>query len=181
MKTVLIILAEGFEETEAVVTIGILRRAGCKVLVAALHNKTVISARKIKIQADILLSEVSETVDALVLPGGALGSKNLSQSAAVKMWIERLHHEKKWIAAICAAPAIVLAPTGILDGKKATGYPGTETGFSSTTKIIPEAVVIDEPIITSRGPGSTISFALTLVEKLCGAETSKKIKQDLLF
>ena len=180
-KTVLIILADGFEELEAVGTIDILRRAGCSVIVAALRDKTVTSARKIKIQADVLLSEVSEPVDALILPGGDAGAKNLSESATVKTWIRRLNDEKKWIAAICAAPAVVLAPTGILDGRKATGYPGTETGFSSSTKILSEAVVVDGHIITASGPGFTIPFALTLAEKLCGTETSKKIKQDLLI
>ncbi len=179
-KKVLVILAEGFEEIEAITPIDVLKRAGLEVTLAGVSSKTVSGAHGIKFQTDILLDDYKGLPDAVILPGGLPGAKNLAESPKVVELVKKMNHEKKIIGAICAAPALVLAPSGILNGRKATCYPGFEKNFSSEVSFSLERVIVDGHVITSRGPGSALEFALQLVEILAGKETAKSLSQGLL-
>lgn len=179
-KKVLIILAEGFEEIEAVTAIDVLRRAGLEVTVAGLASNRITGAHGIVIEADVLLDQYSQNPDAIVLPGGMPGAQNLGKSQKVREIIKKVYDQKKWVASICAAPALAVAPTGILNGKKATCYPGFEKNFPSTVKFSKERVAIDENIITSQGPGSALEFALKLAEQLVGKEKAQNLKEDMI-
>lgn len=179
-KKVLVILADGFEEIEAITPIDVLRRAGLEVTLAGLSGKTITGAHEVKFQADITLDEYHDLPDAIVLPGGMPGAQNLGESKKVAELIKKMNSQKRLVGAICAAPALALAPTGILDGKKATCYPGFENKFSSAITFSNERVVIDGNVITSRGPGSALEFALELVQKLAGSEKAKSLQEGLL-
>ena len=178
-KKILIILAEGFEEIEAVTPIDVLRRAGLDVVVAGLDSQTVSGAHGIKFQTDVMLKDVQGLPDAIILPGGLPGAQNFSDSKQVSELIKKMNSQKKIIGAICAAPPLALAPTGILNGKKATCYPGFEKQFPSAVTFSNERVVVDGNVITSRGPGSALEFALALVEKLAGQDQAKTLNQGL--
>ncbi|MBI1870085.1 MAG: DJ-1/PfpI family protein [Chlamydiae bacterium] len=179
-KKVLVVLAEGFEEIEAVTPMDVLRRAGLEVIVAGLSGKTVAGSHGIKIQADVTLDEVSEVPDLLILPGGMPGAQNLGSSKKVAEMIKKVDQEKKWLGAICAAPPLAVAPTGILNGKRATCYPGYEDKFPSSVTFLEERVVRDGKVVTSRGPGSALEFSLCLVEQLVGKDKANDLKKDLL-
>ncbi len=180
LKNALIILAEGFEEIEATTVIDVLRRASISVTVCGLRGILVTGSRGIKVQADIELEAFNDDFDALILPGGSKGAQNLSESQRLQSLIKKADQEGKIIAAICAAPAVVLAPLGILDGKTATCFPGMEDDFSDKTKFSRENVVLDGNLITSRGPGTAIEFALKVVERLIGPDIVKDLRKKLL-
>lgn len=179
-KKVLIVLADGFEEIEAVTPIDVLRRAGLEVTVAGVGKTLIESTRGLKIQTDILLEKYEGLPDAVVLPGGMPGAKNLSGSGALGSLLDRMSREGKVIGAICAAPAVVLAKRGILDGRKATGYPGFEKEFGPKTTLSEARVVKDGNVITSRGPGTALEFSLELAALLAGPEASRKIAEAML-
>jgi 4-methyl-5(b-hydroxyethyl)-thiazole monophosphate biosynthesis len=179
-KKALIILAEGFEEIEAVSCIDILRRGSIAVTVAGLNQLEVTGSRGLRVRADKILAEAANNFDACILPGGSLGAKNLAASIEVKTLLGKMHQGGKIIAAICAAPAVVLASTGILKNKSATCYPGLEKNFTATTKYKTDAVVVDGNIITSRGPGTTFKFALTIVEILADKAIRDKVSKAIL-
>lgn len=180
-KKALLILAEGFEDIEAVTAIDILRRADVEVTVAGLSPGPIRGARGTAIQPDAPLDKVqSAEYDALVLPGGGKGAENLAASGAVKDLILRHHKQQRVVGAICAAPAVVLAPTGILNGRSATCFPGMEGRFPKTVISKTDPVVSDGHIITSRGPGTAMAFSLALVRKLCGPEVAEKIRRAVL-
>lgn len=179
-KKALIILADGFEEIEAIATIDILRRASIEITVAGLSTTTVTSSHKIIITAEILLKDMKGDFDAIILPGGSRGAENLHQSELVNTLIKNMHKTGKIIAAICASPAVVLAPLGILDNRSATCFPEMESGFNPSTKFIAQRVVVDGTIITSRAVGTTIEFALAIVEKLTGKDAAQKVKTSIL-
>lgn len=179
-KKALIILADGFEETEAIMTVDILRRANIEVTLAGLTAMTVKSSHSITLVAETLLKDTTDDFDAIILPGGSRGAENLHQSELVNALIKKMRAEGKLIAAICAAPAIVLAPTGILDNRSATCFPSMEDNFNPSTKFKAERVVIDDAIITSRAAGTTGEFALAIVENLAGKNIAQKIKADIL-
>ena len=179
-KKVLVILADGFEEIEAITQIDVLRRAGLDVKVAGLSAKTISGAHGVRVETDVLLDEYRDTPDAVILPGGMPGSQNLAESKKVSELIKHVNSAKKLIGAICAAPALAVAPTGILDKKKATCYPGFEKNFSSSVTFSEERVVVDGNVVTSRGPGSALEFALALVQELVGKEKAETLKEALL-
>lgn len=174
-KKVLVILADGFEEIEAVTPIDVLRRAGCDVTTAGVGKTTIESARSLKVQADTRLEDYKGTPDAVVLPGGGQGAENLAGSAAVSAFLKKMHSEKKLIAAICAAPAVVLSPLGILDGRRATGYPGMEKEMGPKVVISKERVVTDGHVTTSMGPGSAMEFSLEVLRLLSGEAAVKDL------
>ncbi len=180
-KRALLILAEGFEETEAIAPCDALRRSGVQVVLAGLDSLEVKGAHGVKVKAEVLISDIKDDFDALVLPGGGIGAKNLSASAKVTEIISSMHKKGKIIAAICASPAMVLSPTGILDGKRATGYPGTERNFAKGVKVTGDDVVCDGNILTSKGPGTALHFGIKLAELLAGKETSEEIKKKMLI
>ena len=180
-KTAVVILAEGFEEIEAIAPIDVLRRAGVRVTIAGATDLRVKSSRKIGVEAEILLKDLWEIPDAVILPGGLPGATNLAKSAEVTVLIKKMNESGKIVAAICAAPAVVLAPLGILDGKKATCYPGCESDFSNTTVYSKERVVVDGNIITSQGPGTALEFALVIAERLVGQELADTVRGKMLI
>jgi 4-methyl-5(b-hydroxyethyl)-thiazole monophosphate biosynthesis len=181
MKKVLIHLANGFEEVEAITPVDVLRRAGCEVItVSVTGKKEVTSTRGVTILADKLFTEVDyEQADLIVFPGGQPGSDNLNRHEGLKKQIKTFHEKGKMIAAICAAP-LVLGSTGILKGKWATCYPGTEPQLIGAT-CTGNAVEVDGNIITGKGPGVALKFSLTLVEKLVSKAKADEVKRAMII
>ena len=180
-KKVLVLLADGFEEIEAISTIDILRRAGLNVTVAGVGKVTIKGSRDVTVKADIELGSYKGLPDALVLPGGMPGVQNLAASKRVNDLIGKAYEKGKIVAAICAAPSYVLAPTDILKGRKATCYPGCEGLLKGRAEFVDKRVVVDGNIITSKGPGTAFDFALTLVEKLRGKSIKETVKKRTLY
>ena len=181
MKKVFIFLAEGFEETEAVATIDIMLRGDLDVTsVSITGNLLVTGAHGIAVAADTLFENVDiSSGDMLVLPGGMPGASNLNAHAGVKDALEQYAANGKKIAAICAAP-LVLGGLGLLQGKKATAYPGFESTLTGAT-YISSPVVKDGNIITGRGPGFALQFGLTIVEELQGKAKADEVAAGLLL
>lgn len=178
MKRVLVPLAEGFEELEAVTIIDILRRAGIEVAVASLAGSPVTGAHGIRLAADAPLAAlVGQDFDMIALPGGMPGAQHLKDDPRIASLIRRLHDAGRPVAAICAAP-MVLAAAGVLDGRRATSYPGFLAGTAKST-VVGDAVVTDRGVITSRGPGTALDFALALVEELEGRAARDAIEAKL--
>ncbi|MBU0634446.1 MAG: DJ-1/PfpI family protein [Candidatus Omnitrophica bacterium] len=181
-KKVLVVLAEGFEEIEAVAVIDLLRRAELEVIIASIEKRVLVrGSRRIALEANIPLKDFSDIPDALVLPGGIPGVENLAKSDMVCDLVRKCNQEGKIIAAICAAPAYVLTRCGILEGRKVTCYPGDENRFLSSTTYVNEDVVTDANLITSRGVGTAFNFALALIENLLGPEAAAKVKERTLI
>ena len=180
-KTALVILAEGFEEVEAIAPVDVLRRAGVRVTIAGVGGLKIKSSRGIGVEADQLLGEGVELPDAVILPGGLPGATNLGKSPEVAALLKKMNDAGKIIAAICAAPAAVLAPLGMLEGKKATCYPGCETDFSRKTAYLKERVVMDGNIMTSQGPGTALEFAIAIAARLVGKETAEIVRGKMLI
>jgi 4-methyl-5(b-hydroxyethyl)-thiazole monophosphate biosynthesis len=178
-KKVLVILADGFEEIEGVTPIDILRRAGALVTVAGLGGDLITSARGVTIHCDADLESVGEDHDALVLPGGSGGAKHLAASGKVMNLVLKMHKAGKLICAICAAPAVVLAPAGILNGKRAACYPGLRDTLDKSVLYQEDDVVIDGNLITSTAAGTSVAFALAIVGRLYGKEESEKIRSAI--
>ena len=181
MAKVLVPIADGVEEIEAVTIIDVLRRAGVEVVCAGLTGKPVTASRKVKLMPDKSLEEVkNEAFDMVVLPGGGDGVENLKRDPRVKAILQGMSERQKWITAICAAPTL-LAAYGLLEGKKATSHPGRrrQTALGSVD-YREQRVVQDGHIITSRGPGTAMEFALKLVEVLCGREKVTELKEALV-
>ncbi len=176
----MIILADGFEELEAIAVIDILRRARIKVVVTGLDHSEVTSTRGITILADSTLQDEDDhEFDVIILPGGEPGATHLQQSDRLTTLLTRQYQSNKWIAAICSAPRI-LAGLGILENRRATSFPNAApymTGCVYETK----PVVVDGPIITARGPAVAIRFGLTIVEKLVGRSVANDIKKAMLY
>ncbi len=180
-KRALIILADGFEDIEAVTPVDILRRVNVEVTVAGLTNEMVKSARGTAIKADTLLENAGEGYDVVILPGGMPGAENLANSSKLKKMLLKMNSEGKLIAAICASPALVLSPLGLLDGKKATCFPGMEENFSAKVRASKEIVIQDGNIITSRGPATAFPFALKIAENLVGKDIAEMVARQTLY
>ncbi|MBR5099613.1 MAG: DJ-1/PfpI family protein [Spirochaetales bacterium] len=182
-KRVLVILADGFEEVEALAPIDVLRRSGASVTVAGLkpeRGNLVRGAHDVWVRCDVELCDVREDrFDAIVLPGGMPGALNLHKSEVVNSMVLDTYKRGDLVCAICASPAFVLAPTGILDGKKATCYPGCEEKYSHLD-FCGERVVRDGNVITGAGPGTALEFGLLISEALFGKEVSSKIHSDMI-
>lgn len=181
MPNVLIPLAQGCEELEAVTLIDLLRRADINVITASLTDSPVSCSRGVVIIADTQLDAVmDQDFDLLVLPGGLPGADNLNADPRIHQLINRLAREEKYIGAICAAPK-VLVESGIVKGKKITAYPGALNEMDlSGVDLNQEPVQIDNKVITSRGPGTAMDFALTLIELLQGKDTRDKVESGLV-
>lgn len=179
MAKILIPLAAGFEEIEAITNIDVLRRAGLAVLTAGIGSKEIEGDHGIKVKTDTTIEEVKvKDLKAVVLPGGMPGASNLRASNQLLNIIKKLNEENNLCAAICAAP-IVLEAAGILDGKKATSYPGFDKDMSSCN-YQNDRVVIDGNLITGRGPGVSMEFAMTIVEYLIDEETKRELQKSML-
>lgn len=178
-SNVLVILANGFEEIEATVSIDILRRADMTVTIAGLDSLEVIGSHGIIYKSEILLKEFLKPIDALILPGGMPGTVNLMKSESVLTMVKESFQNGALCAAICAAPR-VLDSAGILESKSYTCFPGTEDTIK-TGNYIKQDVVRDANIITSRGVGTSIPFALEIIDYLLGSEIANSIASKIVY
>jgi len=181
MKKVAIILADGFEEIEALTVNDILRRAGIISDLVSIDKELVKSAHNLNVKADRIIDENIKDYDMVVLPGGLPGADNLAQNEIVIDIVKIFNeNEDKYIAAICASPAIVLKAAGIEKNKYITSYPGEKfESLLEEANYLDELVVVDGNLITSRGPATTMLFAFKLVDVLGG--DSDKLKEDMLW
>lgn len=181
MASVLVPIATGFEELEAVTIIDLLRRAQVEVVVAGLDGREpVTGSRGTNIVPDVGLDEVmSREFDMITLPGGLPGADNLDRDPRIHSLLKKMAEQGRYTTAICAAPK-VLGGAGLLDGKRATGFPGhLEALKDNKITILEQPVVIDGKIITSRGPGTAMDFTLALIEQLCGPERRQEVEAPL--
>jgi len=180
MSKVLLPLATGFEEIEAVTIVDILRRADIDVVIAGLGKKQVVGAHGIKIQSDGHVEDMSSSdFDMIVLPGGLPGAVNLQNDVTVQKLLKDFDSQNKYIGAICAAP-IALQSAGVLKDDY-TCYPSFEQNIREEGYKSDKDVVMDKNVITSRGPATAMKFALSIVAKLCGDTKSEEIKNQLLL
>jgi 4-methyl-5(b-hydroxyethyl)-thiazole monophosphate biosynthesis len=178
-KRVVVPIAQGVEEIEAVTVIDILRRAGVEVTVAGVTADPITGRNRIRLLADCPIDQVNPAeLDMIILPGGAEGTNQLQQSAAVRRLIMEIAAQGKQVAAICAAPT-VLSGLGLLKGKRVTSHPSVETQLGGTD-YTNERVVVDGNVITSRGPGTAMEFAMALVEILAGKEKAAEVNHGVL-
>lgn len=179
MKSALVLFAAGSEELEAVSIVNILRRAGVAVTLAGLTTGALQGARGITITPDTTLDAVlHEQFDMLILPGGQPGTRNMNADARVLKLAQQMASQEQYVAAICAAPS-VLAAAGLLDGKNATCYPSCLDGYPKV-KLKTAAIIEDGHIITSRGPGTAMDFALLLAERLVGKSKRDEVEAALV-
>jgi 4-methyl-5(b-hydroxyethyl)-thiazole monophosphate biosynthesis len=180
MPQVAVLLADGFEEVEAMAIIDILRRADITVVIAGLHAGQIESARHVKVIPDTTIDAIrADNFDMLVLPGGQPGADNLNADERVKILIREFHDKGKMTGAICAAP-YVLANAGILEGRQATAYPTFENRLGNA-RYLDKDVVLDGPVLTSKGPGTALQFAIAIVEMLVSEERAGAIKKAMLM
>jgi len=179
--TALVPLAQGCEELEAITITDLLVRAGIDVTTVGLGNETIIASRGPKIIADTNINNVlNNTYDLMVLPGGLPGADHLTNDERVQALLKKHAADNKFIAAICAAPK-ALAQAGLLENKTITCYPGALDSINLTNTMIKHtSIEIDGKIITSRGPGTAIDFALTLIEKLKGKKMRDEVNAQLV-
>ncbi|MDR3172193.1 MAG: DJ-1/PfpI family protein [Treponema sp.] len=189
-KKAIIFLAEGFEEVEAITPIDYLRRAGIEVSTVAVGSKgtnEVKGAHGIPVIADTSLSALAgagrltgASWDAVLLPGGIPGAPNLAASGELGAFLKDMAGAGKLVTAICASPAVVLFPLGLLKGRRFTGYPGTEQEVSGA-QWSEGTVVIDGNIITSRGAGTAAAWATAIIGKLLDEGTAQTIASAVLL
>lgn len=181
MKHVCVALADGFEEIEGLTVVDLLRRAGITVTTASINQtKTVCGAHQITVTADALWEELPlDTLDLLVLPGGMPGTRHLAAFTPLTDALKKMVADGKEIAAICAAPS-VLGQLGLLKGKTACCYPGFEDQLLDA-EVSYAPVCADKQVITSRGMGTAIPFALALVERLIDRQTADTLADAIIF
>ena len=181
MSKTYLFLADGFETVEALAPVDVMRRAGVEVItVSIMGRKEVVSAQNVTVVADALFADICyDDADALVLPGGGVGTDNLSAYMPLRSLLTDAHAKGMLVAAICAAP-MVFGRIGILEGRKATCYPGCECDlFGAEYTAAP--VEQDGNIITACGPGVSFDFGFVIVERLCGSEIVATLRSQMLF
>ena len=178
---VCIFLADGFEMIETLTPCDILRRAGLDVRLVSVNGKDFVrSTHGVDVKTDMVLNDVDpETMDLMILPGGMPGAKNLYETKPLIELLMRQAKEKKPIAAICAAP-FILGKCGLLRGKKATCYPGFEDDLLGAA-VLADGVVRDGNLVTAKGMGVSLAFALELCELLCGKEKRDAIAKSIMM
>ena len=178
--SVLIFLADGFEETEALCPLDVLRRAGVDVITAGIGGREIRSSHGVVIKADALLDDIAEDgYDAVFCPGGMPGAENIASSEkAVRICINASKHSL--ISAICASPAVVLGPAGILDGKKATCYPSCAS-YSPSIDFLPDGVVRDGNVLTGKSAGWAFDLGLELVSMLKGRDKAESVRSSIYY
>mgnify|MGYP001100008479 CR=1 FL=1 len=179
MKSVLIPLADGVEEMEAIIVIDTLRRANWNVVSAGLLPGNVTCSRRVRLSPDVAWANITPALfDVLVLPGGREGAKALSKEKQVLETIRNFVQNKKLIAAICAGP-LVLQAAGILERQKITCHPSVADKLRHGTQLN-RRVVVDGRLITAQGPGTAFEFALTIIREVDGSEKAHKIARAML-
>lgn len=177
---VLMPLATGFEEIEALTVVDILRRAEIDVVTAGLIEGLIEGAHKVFVQPDAVLDKIDlKDFDGIILPGGYPGYVNLGKDERVRNMVKEMDRSGKYVAAICCAP-YTLIRTGVLRGRKATVSPSGKKEVSAAAKYCEDRVVVDGKLITSQSPGTAMEFALKLVEVLAGEEAMRKVKAQTL-
>jgi 4-methyl-5(b-hydroxyethyl)-thiazole monophosphate biosynthesis len=187
-KKAILLLADGFEEVEALTPVDYLRRAGIEVSTAAIGSSPVVTgSHGIPVRADAKLEDLIRqdkaavsSWDAVLLPGGMPGAANLAASAETGAFLKDMAAAGKWVCAICASPAVVLFPLGLLKGRDFTCFPGMETQVSGASWK-EESVVADGNIITSRAAGTAAAWAFRIIGELAGEETARKIASSVLL
>ena len=181
MKTIFVFLAEGFEEIEALTPVDVLRRAGLSVqTVSIMDEQAVKGAHGVPVLADVMFADVNpEDAEMILLPGGLPGATNLDAHDGLSRMILDFTKAKKPLAAICAAP-LVFGNRGLLEGKKATCYPGFET-YLQGAEYTGALVEKDDNFITGKGPGAAMEFAFSIVEKYCGIDKVNELKQGMMI
>ncbi len=178
---VYVMLADGFEEVEALVPIDLLRRAGLDVKTVGVTGMQVSGAHGVTVQADCDPVDVQlDGAELLFLPGGMPGTKNLYESQFVRDAVQNCVDNQRFVAAICAAPSIILGGMGLLQGRKATCFPGMEDGMTGAEPQN-QAVVVDGKLITGQAAGAAFVFALTLCEQLLGKEKAAQVAQSIYY
>ncbi len=180
MSQVAVILADGLEEVEAVTPIDFLRRAGIDVVTVALEGDSVKGSHGIEIKADCPMADFPAGADAIVVPGGMPGSSHIAEDSQAMAHIKSFYEQGRLVAAICAAPALVLGKAGVLEGKRFTCYPGFEAKAGDGGRYSNSGVVVDENIITANGVGSAACFAAEIIAVLAGREKADEIMKATL-
>lgn len=179
-KKVLVPIADGSEEIEAVSIIDVLRRAGAEVTVASVDSVQVTASRGVRLVADTLIKDcVGKTYDLVVLPGGMPGAEHLRDSPELTEILKLQKKEGRLYGAICASPSVVFQHHGLLEGRKATSHPNFSDSLNRR-EAVDMRVVVDGNCVTSRGPGTAIEFALTLVELLFGKEKASEVAGPMI-
>lgn len=179
MKRVLIPLAPGFEEVEALTPADILRRAGAEVTLAGTVDGAITGRNLIRVLPDTTMDRVAaKDYDMIILPGGALGTENLRKDARVKIAIEELMGLGRFVTAICAAPT-VLSMIGVTEGRAVTSHPSVRDQMKAR-EVSDERVVVDGKLITSQGPGTAMEFAFALVEALFGKAKALEVNKGVI-
>lgn len=180
-NSILVHLATGFEEIEAITIIDVLRRANLNVTTVSITGELkVTGAHQIPILADLLFEEANYSeADVIILPGGMPGTTNLQNHLGLRQQITQFNQESKLIAAICAAP-MVLGSLGLLEGKKAVCYPGCEANLTGAT-VLQEPYVVDKNVITGRGVGTALAFSLEIVRLLKGGQLADELRTILVI
>jgi 4-methyl-5(b-hydroxyethyl)-thiazole monophosphate biosynthesis len=177
---ILVPLAEGFEEIEAMSVVDILRRADVEVVTAGLKEGLAQGAHKVKVMPDTTLEKIDyRDFDGLVLPGGAPGFINLGNDERILNMAREMDRAGKYVAAICAAPS-VLIKAGVLQGRRATVSPSGKAQVEDCADFSEDRVVVDKNLITSRSPGTAVEFSLKLVEVLMGKEKMQQVKEQTM-
>lgn len=181
MKKVVVLLAQGFEEIEALTCVDVLRRGEVDCILCSINGKEdVKGAHGVVVKAETLLENINgDEYEAVILPGGMPGATNLRDNEKVTEMVKKFDKENKIVAAICAAP-IVLKKAGIIYNRKVTSYPGFEEELQAYN-YSEEIVVQEGNLITSRGPATAIYFALKILENLKGGEVVENLKKDILL
>lgn len=178
---VYVLLGTGFEETEAIAPIDLMRRAGIHVVTVGIQDKTIVGGHGIAVVADITLEQMDLTqMDMIVLPGGLGGVASVKGSSLALDAVRFAWENDKWIGAICAAPT-VLAHLGITDGKHATCYPGCEADMGNAIMEAKKAYVVDGKLITGTSAGCAVPFGLALVAALKGQSMADQVAQQIVI
>ncbi len=179
MSKILVVIADGSEEIEAVTIIDTLRRAKTEVIVASVNDKQITASRGVRIVADAAIAECTgQKYDLIVLPGGMPGAEHLRDCKELIKMLGEQKQAGRYYAAICASPAVVLQHHGLLEGHKATCYPSMMDQLKNPVKNA--TVVVDGNCITSQGPATALEFSLKLVELLEGKAKAKEVAEDML-
>jgi protein deglycase len=178
---VLVPVADGTEEMEAVCMIDLLRRAGADVTVASVGELQVTASRGVRLVADCPIANCAgEAYDLIALPGGMPGAAHLRDSSVLEALLRRQHREGRLYAAICAAPVVVLQHHGLLAGRRATCHPSVADRLQNA-EALASRVVVDGNCVTSRGPGTAVEFALQLIEVLFGEDKAREVAEHALI
>ena len=179
--TALILVAEGGEEIETYAPADVLVRAGFDVMLAGVSGLSPTGSRGLPMRADRLIGVFrGQLFDAIVIPGGEGGAKTIAASDEAKLRIQHHAEAGRIVAAICASPALVLGPMGLLDGKRATGYPSTRGMFPDSAMYVDKDVVEDGSLITSKGPATAVAFGLAIARRLTSEATAHEVSAGML-